>query len=100
MTLRSAKLAAIKKKGEEDFFSIGGGYLETDGKNVNLLVSRTYGQDKIDEKEVEKAKAQAEQDLKDAPTEQARHEAFLNLHRSIVDLKVLRKRNKASRQSL
>jgi len=30
----------IKKKDEEDYLSIGGGYLETDGKELNILVIR------------------------------------------------------------
>jgi len=39
----------IKYNQEEDYFAIGGGYLETDGHEVNVLVSRAYGQDEIDE---------------------------------------------------
>jgi F-type H+-transporting ATPase subunit epsilon len=84
-------VVTIRKDGDENFFSIGGGYLETNGKQVNLLVSRAFGQDQIDQKEVEAARAKAEQDLKDAPTEEARHNAMLSLRRSMIDLKVLGK---------
>lgn len=45
----------IKKGKDEDYLSIGGGYVETDGKNVTVLVSKAYGQDQIDKDLTEKA---------------------------------------------
>jgi len=33
----------IKSETKEDFLAIGGGYLETDGEVVNILVTRAYG---------------------------------------------------------
>src|SRR3989344_1273162 len=45
----------IQKKSEEDFLAIGGGFLETDGIELNILVSRAYRQDEIDEKLTQKA---------------------------------------------
>ena len=44
--------------------AIGGGYLETDGKNVQLLVTRAYGQDEIDHKATLKAIEDAKVDMK------------------------------------
>src|SRR4030066_2101041 len=40
--------------GEEKYLAIGGGYLETDGEDVNVLVSRAYGQDEIDSEQTQK----------------------------------------------
>lgn len=85
-------VVTVRKDRDESFFSIGGGYVETTGKEVNLLVSRAYHQDEIDEREVEKARIEAEKRLKEAPSEEARHSAMLQLRRSLVDLKVIRKK--------
>lgn len=87
-------VVTVRKDRDESHFSIGGGYLETNGKEVNVLVSRAYHQDEIDEKEIEAARKKAEEDLKTAKTEEERHEAMLTLRRSIVDLKVLKKRRR------
>ncbi|OGK44142.1 ATP synthase F1 subunit epsilon [Candidatus Roizmanbacteria bacterium RIFCSPLOWO2_01_FULL_38_11] len=81
----------ILSEKEESFFSIGGGYLETDGKEVNLLVSRAYGQDEIDEAEVVKAQQEAERYLKEAKTDTDRQQAMEMLHRSLIDSKLLSK---------
>lgn len=90
-SLLTEGIVLIKDEDDESFFSIGGGYLETDGKAVRLLVSRAYGQDEIDEEEVKKAMAQAERDIKEAPDEVQRQRAMGTLRRSIVDMKLARK---------
>ena len=76
---------------EESFLSIGGGYLETDGKTINILVSRAYGQDEIDEKEIELAKKEAEKSVAIAKTEEERQQALASLRRSTFDIKLLEK---------
>jgi len=81
----------IKKGGTEDFLAIGGGYLETDGKEINLLVSRAYGQDEINQELTEKAIKEAERLMKEAKGEKDLHEAQSLYRRSVVDLKLLRK---------
>lgn len=79
----------------ESYFSIGGGYLETDGKEMHILVSRLKNQDEIDEADVIKAKADAEHLVHTAATDEERQEAMMSLHRSLIDLKLLSKmRNK------
>ena len=83
-------VVTVRTDGDESFFSIGGGDLETTGKEVNLLVSRAYGQDEIDEKEVEKARMEAERLVKEAPSEVERKQALEQFRRSVVDLKVLK----------
>jgi len=84
----------IKYKGEEDYFAIGGGYVETDGKEVNVLVSRAYGQDEIDEKIIEEAKEKAQQILSKAKTDAERQQAASLLRRSLIDSKLLRKKRR------
>jgi F-type H+-transporting ATPase subunit epsilon len=75
----------------EKFYSIGGGYLETDGFTLNLLVSRAYGQDEIDIEQVKQAKLAAEKLLETAVHEQEREQILRELRRSIIDLKVIHK---------
>lgn len=79
---------------EEDFLAIGGGYLETNGESVNILVSRAYGQDEIDEKLVNQAREQAEKLIKEGKTEEDRKKAMAVLRRSLLDLKILKMRRK------
>ena len=49
-TLLVEGIIRYKTKDEEEYLAIGGGYLETDGEIVELLVTRAYGQDAIDKK--------------------------------------------------
>lgn len=84
-------IVTVRIGSNESNFSIGGGYLETDGREVKLLVSRAYNQDELDEAAVLKAQQEAEKRAKEAPTEEARHEAMEQLRRSIVDMKLLKK---------
>jgi len=84
----------IKYDNDEDYLAIGGGYLETDGKNVNVLVSRAYGQDEIDEKIIEEAKKQAEKLLEQAKTDEERQKAVALLRRSLIDTKLIKKRKR------
>lgn len=84
-------IVTIRMTNKEDFLSIGGGFLETDGKEINLLVSHAYGQQEVDEKLTEKALKDAERLTREAKSEEERHEAAALLRRSVVDLKLLRK---------
>jgi len=89
-------IVKIKYDGNEDYLAIGGGYLETDGKMVNVLVSRAYGQDEIDEKMIEEAKEQAKKLLEQAKTDDQKQQAVALLRRSLIDSKLLRKRKRSS----
>jgi len=42
-------IVKIKTEKKQDDLAIGGGYLETDGKKITILVSRAYGQNEIDQ---------------------------------------------------
>ena len=82
----------IKEKDKEEFLAIGGGYLQTDGREVVVLVSRAYGQDEINAEEIKKAIDQAKKILSQTKEESQRKEASAILRRSIIDLKLLKKR--------
>ena len=87
-------IVKIKYDRKEDFLAIGGGYVETNGEYVNLLVSRAYDQDEINQTATERAIKEAEENLKKAKTTEERMQAASLLRRSIVDMKLLKKRRR------
>ena len=86
----------IKKDDAEDFMAIGGGYMETDGKQLNILVSRAYGQNEIDEKLTKQAIENAEKILTQSKEKHEREQAAAVLRRSLIDMKLLRKRRRTA----
>lgn len=85
-------IVTIRKQGQEDeFLAIGGGYLETDGKQLTILVSHAYGQDEIDKEMVEKAMADAKRILDETKDKHDQAEAIATLRRSEISLKLLQK---------
>lgn len=86
----------IKKEKREDYLAIGGGYLETDGKSLHILVSRAYGQDQIDAHETERAIQDAKKIISQSKDESQRKEALSLLRRSVVDMKLLKRRKQRS----
>ncbi len=96
-TMLKEGVIKIRKGQNEDFLAIGGGYLETDGKSINVLVSRAYNQDEINQQLTEKALNQAKKLMSDAKSEKERHEALSLYRRSVVDLKLLKKRKRTYR---
>lgn len=88
-------IVKIKYEAKEDFLAIGGGYLETNGEEVNILVSRAYKQEEIDEEVTRKAIDEAQKILKETKDQKQRAEATAILRRSIVDAKLLKKRKKS-----
>lgn len=84
-------LITIKSKTDESFFSIGSGYVETDGKSINILVSRAYGQDELNEDEILHAKKEAEKLVSIAKTDIERQQALQLLRRSVINIKLLDK---------
>lgn len=87
-------LTLRKKEGEEDYLAIGGGYLETDGSSVTILVSKAYKQEEIDKHLTEQALKRAKDILKTARDQKERTEAHKILKRSMVHIKLLKKRKK------
>lgn len=89
-------IVKIRKSGEEDSLAIGGGYLETDGNTVKVLVSRAYGQNEIDQDLTNKAIERAKHILSESKDEKERAEAMTILRRSIIDSKLLKRRKNRS----
>src|SRR5436309_2435727 len=87
----------VRKEKKKDHLAIGGGYLQTDGKDLNILVSRAYGQDAVDQDLTQKALERAKKILAVSKDEREIHEATLLLRRSTVDLKLLKKRRQTIR---
>jgi len=77
---------------KEEYLAIGGGYIETDGKNVHLLVSRAYGQNEIDEKQTQEAITKAKNDMKHAGDKETFQEMSSLLRKSVIDQKLLKKK--------
>ncbi len=94
-TLLKEGIITYRSGSEEEYLAIGGGYLETDGKQVTILVSRAYGQDDINDELAEKAIAEAEKVLEETKDKQQQAEAIATIRRSQIDLKLLRKKRKA-----
>ena len=93
-TLLIEGIVKIKTTTSEDFLSIGGGYLQTNGDQVNVLVSSAYGQTEIDQKQTEDAVNEAKKIINQTKDVNERAEATAILRRSIVDLKLLKKRKR------
>ncbi len=85
-------IVKIKKDGDEDALAIGGGYLETNGKTITILVSRAYGQNEIDRELTDKAVEQAKQILILSTNEKERNEAMSIIRRSVIDSKLMKRR--------
>ena len=85
-------IVKIKKKQEEEFLSVGGGYIQTDGEKVVVLVSRAYGQSEIDEKSINEALEAAKKIIKESKDENEKIEALATLRRAVIDSKLLKRR--------
>lgn len=81
----------------EDTLSVGGGYVQTDGSMVRVLVSHSAGQDEVDEKSTLEAIAQAQKVLAESSDTAQIERANAVLRRSIIDAKLI-KRHRQSRQ--
>jgi len=77
--------------GKEEYYGIGGGYFETDGKEATVLVSRAFGHREADEKTINEAIEKAKELLKKARDLNERKQAEVLLRRSTFDLKLLRR---------
>jgi len=89
-------IVKIRKEGSENDLAIGGGYIETDGETVKVLVSRAYGQNEIDQELTIKAVENAKKILSESKDEKERAEAMTILRRSVIDSKLLKRRKNRS----
>jgi F-type H+-transporting ATPase subunit epsilon len=90
--LKEGIVKYVTQKDEEDYLAIGGGYIETDGKSLTILVSRAYGQNEIDEQLTKKAIDQAEKTLRESKDRVSVQEARATLRRSVIDMKLVKRR--------
>ncbi|PIV09321.1 ATP synthase F1 subunit epsilon [Candidatus Roizmanbacteria bacterium CG02_land_8_20_14_3_00_36_15] len=88
-------IVKIVKKTGEDFLAIGGGYLQTDGDEVNVLVSRAYGQTDIDIDLTNKAVEEAKKIISQTKDISQRAQANVLLRRSMLNIKLLKKRKRS-----
>lgn len=82
----------IVKDHDEFFLAIGGGFMEISSKSVLILVTRAVRADELNEQEILAAKDQAEKILQARPTGQALEAAHAAFQRSILELRLLRRR--------
>lgn len=92
--LKEGIITIRKPSVEDEFLAIGGGYLETDGKQVSILVSAAYGQEEINREQVEKAIEQAKKVINETKDKQEQAAAIASLRKSELSLKLLQKRRR------
>jgi F-type H+-transporting ATPase subunit epsilon len=91
LSLLTNGIITIRSKDDEEYMAIGGGYLETDGKSIHILVSRAYNQSEIDEAATKEAMDRAKKVLQETKDKTEATEAIAALRRSTLDLKLLTK---------
>jgi F-type H+-transporting ATPase subunit epsilon len=91
-TLLEEGVVRIKNGDKEDYIAVGGGYLETDGNQAHVLVSRAYGQDEIDHKATVQAIEDAKLLMKRTKDKSQYNEVTSLLRKSLIDLKLLKKK--------
>lgn len=77
---------------KEFFLAIGGGFMEVHNGIVTVLVSRAVHADEVNEKEIQKAMDSASSLIAQKVAGDQRQAALSILRRSILDLKVSRRR--------
>ncbi len=82
----------ITKNGENSYLAIGGGFLEVTPEKSIILVTSVYHAEEINEQEVIEAKKRAEEALASKPTGMALLEAQSLFRRSIIAMKVMRRK--------
>lgn len=89
--LKEGIIKIVDNNNKEEYLAIGGGYLETDGKEISLLVSRAYGQDEIDKKITKEAIEKAKRIINQETDESKIRAAHQILRISKLNLKLKRK---------
>jgi len=89
--------AKIKSAGKEFFLAIGGGFMEVRPKGeVSILVSRAVHADEINEAEIKKAMESAKSLIARKAKGEELAAAVAVLHRSLLELKVSKRRRKVT----
>ena len=82
----------VTREGDEYFLAIGGGFMEVTQGRVSILVTRAVHAKELNEAEIKKAQAAAQDVISRKATAAELATARVMLRRSILDLKVLHKR--------
>ena len=96
LTILTNGVIKVKSKEGTEYFSAGAGYVETDGREVRILISRAQGQTELDEKKVLEVVAEAKKLLAQERSAVDRRNAFAMLQRATIDLKVIKKFKRTS----
>lgn len=79
--------------GQKEFFlAIGGGFMEITHEKVSILVSRAVHADELNEAEIKKAQASAREVIARKATGDELSQAQAVLRRSLLELKIYRRR--------
>ncbi|MCK6625621.1 MAG: F0F1 ATP synthase subunit epsilon [Anaerolineae bacterium] len=91
----------IKKDGQEDqFFAIGGGFMEVQPNRVVVLADSAERAEEIDVERAEAARRRAEESIAHAPEELELERAEAALRRNVTRLKVAERRRGARARSM
>lgn len=82
----------ILRKNEELYLAIGGGFLEVTHDKAVILVTEAYNASEINEKEILEARKKAEEVLKSKPSGEALISAQTLFRRSVIALKLLKRK--------
>jgi F-type H+-transporting ATPase subunit epsilon len=91
LTEGEVKIVTDKK---EVFLAIGGGFMQVTRDKVIVLVSRAVHAHELNEEEIQKAEKEAKQILAKAAKGDERAAALSVLRRSVLEMKVLRRRRR------
>ncbi len=89
--LTQGELKIVKGK-EETFISLGEGFMEVGKDKVTIMVTRALHAEELDEAKILAAQKEAEEALKNPPTQEAAQISRTMLRNLLVDLKVARRR--------
>ncbi len=82
-------------KGQDEYFlAIGGGFMEVTRDRVIVLVSRAVNAAELNEAEIKKAQARAQERIERGVKGEELREAQALLRRSLLEMKVLRRRRR------
>lgn len=84
----------VTKSNTEYFLAIGGGFMEVTRGRVSILVSRAVHSTELNEAEIKKAETRAGQALTSGIKGDELREAQSLLRRSLLEMKVLRRRHR------
>lgn len=79
------------------FFAIGGGFMDVTRDSVSILVARAYHADELNEADIKRAQEAAKLVLSKRERNEAYHEAQAIFQRSVLQLKVLRRKHTSAR---